>query len=179
MSGPFGPAVGDPVRVCLLNRYRPRRQEQVWQRAETFAQHHRDRKTTSPLGISEMFATRLQSKLPFGKDPAESSLETHTRASGVVIIWWSPPLSAKPAFIQRLDKLKFGSEKQSKAVWVWGKSSKHHFTYKDAAHEDNSISTLTSVSLLICQIFKISAAKPLTRPPQSTSNNILYSRNIQ
>lgn len=48
MSGSFGPAVGDPVRVCLLNHYRPRRQEQVWQRAETFAQHHRDRKTTSP-----------------------------------------------------------------------------------------------------------------------------------
>lgn len=110
MSGPFGPAVGDPVRVCLLNRCRPRRQEQVWQRAETFAQHHRDRRTTSPLGISEMLATRLQSKLPFGKDPAESSLETHTGASGVVMIWWSAPLSAKPAFIQRLDKLKFGSE---------------------------------------------------------------------
>lgn len=34
-------------------------------------------KTNSPLGISKMFATRLQSKVPFGNDPNDNR-HTHT-----------------------------------------------------------------------------------------------------
>lgn len=123
MSGSFGPAVRGPVRVCLLNHYRPRWQEQVWQHAGTFAQHHRNRKTTSPLGISTMFATGLQSKLPFGKKPAESRLDTRTRETQVISISF-----AKTAFIQRLVKLNLGSETRSNTVWVWRTGSKRHFT---------------------------------------------------
>lgn len=85
-------------------------------------------KMTSPLGISKMFATRLQSKVPFGKDPSDNRhTYTHTHTDrllciGILISCWYPFLRAKQAVIQRQNKLKFGSIAKSNTALLEGNS---------------------------------------------------------